>query len=48
VSTTLRRDDLPRGVPGLRVQPCGRLVEEDQLRAADDRQAEREPLLLPA
>ena len=34
--------------PRLRIHAGGRLVEEDQLRTADQRQGQRQPLLLPA
>ena len=41
-------DEVPGGAAGLRVEAGGRLVEEDQLGAADDGHGEREPLLLAA
>ena len=40
------RGPVPGRVPGLRVQPGGRLVEEDQLGPADHGQRQRQPLLL--
>ena len=43
-----RSDDLPGGPPRLRVHAGGRLVQEDQLRPADQRQRQRQPLLLAA
>ena len=43
-----RLNELPGRPPGLRVEPGGRLVEEDQLGAADDRHRERQALLLPS
>ncbi len=36
-------DDLPHAVPTARVEACGRLVEEEQSRTADDRAGEVEP-----
>ena len=41
-------DQVPAGVPGLRVHARGRLVEEHQLGTADHGGGEGEPLLLPA
>ena len=41
-------DQVPGGVAGLRVEARGRLVQEHQLRAADDGHGERQPLLLAA
>ena len=41
-------DQLPGGAAGLRVEPGGRLVEEDQLGAADDGHGQGQPLLLAA
>ena len=41
-------DQLPGGVPGLRVEPRRGLVEEHQLRPADHGRGERQPLLLAA
>jgi hypothetical protein len=41
-------DQLPGGVPGLRVQAGGRLVQEDQLRPPDEGGGQREALLLSA
>ncbi len=40
-------DVLPRRPAGGRVEPGGRLVEEQHLGSTDDRQRERQPLLLP-
>ena len=41
-------DELPGGPAGLRVEAGGRLVQEDQLGAADDGHRQGEPLLLAA
>ena len=41
-------DHLPRGASRLRVEAGGRLVEEDEVGIADERDAEIEPSLLPA
>jgi hypothetical protein len=41
------REQRPRGAARDRVEPGGRLVEEQHLGAADEREREREPLLLP-
>src|SRR5213075_2526252 len=41
-------DELPDLTARLRIEPGRRLVEEEQLRIADDRAREREPLLLPS
>ena len=41
-------DQIPGGVAGLRVEAGGRLVQEDELRAADHGHREREALLLAA
>jgi hypothetical protein len=44
---TQRVDQLPHQPAALRVQARGGLVEEHQLRPADQRARQREPLLLP-
>ena len=41
-------DRLPGGAPGARVEARRRLVEEDELRVADQREPEVEAALLPA
>ena len=41
-------DDLPGGEPGVGVHPRGGLVEEHDLGLADQRQGQRQPLLLAA
>ena len=41
-------DQVPDGEAGLRVEPGGRLVEEDELRPADHGEGQREPLALAA
>ena len=41
-------DELPGGAPGLRVHAGRRLVQEHQLGTADERQRQRQPLLLAA
>ncbi len=41
-------DAVPQRVPGLHVEPGGRLVEEDDARPADEGQGDRHPSLLPA
>src|SRR5664280_1746835 len=41
-------DEVPERAPGLRVQPRRRLVQEDQLGIVDERQCDRQALLLPA
>ena len=41
-------DELPRAAAGGRVEPGGGLVEEQQLRCADDAERDVEPALLPA
>ena len=41
-------DDAPGGLPGLWIQSGGRLVEEDQLGSTEQRQCQRESLLLAA
>jgi hypothetical protein len=43
-----RAHDLPRGAPRSGVEPGGRLVEEDQLGVADERQREVQPPPLAA
>src|ERR1700722_17653766 len=43
-----RADRLPGGAPRLRIETGGRLVEEDQLGVADERQSEVEPAQLAA
>jgi hypothetical protein len=45
---TERADELPRGSSRGGVEAGRRLVEEDELRVADERDAEVEPALLPA
>ncbi len=39
---------VPDGVPGLRVETGGQLVQEDQLRVRQERQGDEQALLLPA
>ena len=41
-------DQVPGGVPGLRIHARRGLVQEDQLRAADDGRGQGQPLLLAA
>ena len=43
-----RPDDLPELASRLGVEPGGRLIEEEQLGAVDQRAGDREPLFLPA
>jgi len=40
-------DEPPRGRPRVRVHPCRRLVEEHELGAPDQRERQRQSLLLP-
>ena len=47
-SARSERDELPCRAARGRVEAGGRLVEEEELRVADERDAEVEPALLPA
>ena len=39
-------DEIPDRAPGLGVEPCGQLVEEDDLGIVDQRERDEQPLLL--